>query len=214
MQSQINYWLNTASQAFSYSYKFMIWNLLLAFIPLGISFWLFRERSRRTPIWWLVFVAFIAFLPNAPYVVTDIVHLVDISRYFNTSIVTLVLIPQYSIFIFLGMEAYVISLIKLTRYLQRIGKSNYIIIVELSIHALCAIGIYLGRFLRFNSWDLIFQPNDVARSIVDELIAHKPILVMVVSLIILTVLYRLLKFVTLGAVLQLRSQKKQSRSPK
>jgi uncharacterized membrane protein len=207
MQSQIDSWLNIAWQAFSYSYKFMIWNLFLAFIPLAISFWLFRENNRQSSIWWLVLLAFIAFLPNAPYVVTDIVHLVDLSRYFNTSIVTLVLIPQYLIFIILGMEAYVISLVKLARYLQRIGKSNYITIVELSIHALCAIGIYLGRFLRFNSWDLIFQPDDVARSIVDDLIAHKPILVMVVSFIILTVLYLFLKFVTLGAVLQLRSKK-------
>ncbi len=207
MQSQIDSWLNIAWQAFSYSYKFMTWNLFLAFIPLAISFWLFRENNRQSSIWWLVLIAFIAFLPNAPYVVTDIVHLVDLSRYFNTSIVTLVLIPQYLIFIVLGMEAYVISLVKLTRYLQRIGKSDYITIVELSIHALCAIGIYLGRFLRFNSWDLIFQPDDVARSIVDDLIAHKPILVMVVSFVILTILYLFLKFVTLGAVLQLRSKK-------
>jgi uncharacterized membrane protein len=66
----------------------------------------------------------------------------------------------------------------------------------------------LGRFLRFNSWDLIVNPEDVMRSIIDDLIAQRPILVMVVSFVILTVLYRLLEFLTLGAILQLRSQKK------
>jgi uncharacterized membrane protein len=209
MQAQITSWLNTASQAFGISYRFMLWNLFLAFIPLVIGFWLFGERDRRrTWQWWLGLLAFVAFLPNAPYVVTDIIHLVRIGRYYDTSIVTLVLIPQYIIFIVLGMEAYVISLIKLARYLQIIGKSSYFRIVEISLHALCAIGIYLGRFLRFNSWDLIVNPEDVARSIIDDLIAHRPILVMLVSFVILTVLYRLLEFLTLGAILQLRSQKK------
>lgn len=148
------------------------------FIPLIISFWLFGGRDRRkTWQWRLGLFAFVAFLPNAPYVVTDIIHLVRISRYYDTSIVTLVLIPQYIIFIVLGMEAYVISLIKLARYLQTIGKSNYFRVAEISLHALCAIGIYLGRFLRFNSWDLIVNPEDVMRSVIEDLIAHRPILV-------------------------------------
>jgi uncharacterized membrane protein len=205
MQTQISNWLDTASLAFSLSYQFMTWNLFLAFIPLVISFWLFRERSRSPLIWWLGFAIFIVFLPNAPYVVTDIIHLVNLSQNFNTSIVTLVLIPQYLIFILLGMEAYVISLIELSKYLKRIGKIKYFRIVELPIHALCAVGIYLGRFLRFNSWDLIARPDSLARSIVEDLIAYKPILIMLLSFIILTILYRLLEFLTLGAILQLKS---------
>ena len=53
-------------------------NLFLAFIPLVLSLWLFLRRSkRRTLLWWMVFVAFISFLPNASYLLTDIIHLID-----------------------------------------------------------------------------------------------------------------------------------------
>ena len=53
------------------------WWVLLMGISLAMSIFLFkREKSRRTILWWISLVAFIAFLPNAPYVLTDIVHLI------------------------------------------------------------------------------------------------------------------------------------------
>ncbi|MGK7901267.1 MAG: DUF1361 domain-containing protein, partial [Hormoscilla sp.] len=100
----------------------MGWNLFLAFIPLCLSFWLFRSTRSRSLLWWAVCLVFVAFLPNAPYVLTDTIHLIeDIRQNYSVWIVTLVLIPLYTLFILLGFEAYVLSLLNLGNYLKQQG---------------------------------------------------------------------------------------------
>lgn len=191
------------------------WNLFLAFIPLALSVWLFRKSSiPRSMLWWVGFLVFLAFLPNAPYLLTDVIHLIQgIRADYSVWVTTLVLIPQHAIAIFLGFEAYVLSLINLGYYLQRQGYGKFTGLAELTIHALCAVGIYLGRFLRFNSWDLVTKPDAVAMSVLDDLTAKRPVLVMAVTFFILTVLYWLMKQVTLGLLLRMRYKKiKEERS--
>lgn len=187
----------------------MAWNLFLAFIPLALSVWLFRRSSgSRNLLWWVGLIVFMAFLPNAPYLLTDIIHLIDaVRRDYSVWVITLVLIPQHLSVILLGFEAYVISLINLGYYLQKQGMGKFTIPAELITHALCAVGIYLGRFLRFNSWDLVTQPEDLAQTIVDDLTAKRPLLVMFVTFIVLTVLYWVMKQITLGLILKMRYRK-------
>ncbi|HBE19369.1 MAG TPA: DUF1361 domain-containing protein [Cyanobacteria bacterium UBA11149] len=187
----------------------MAWNLFLAFIPLALSFWLFRRKSASPSIfWWVGFVVFIAFLPNAPYLLTDIVHLIGAIRArYSIWVVTLVLIPQHLSVILIGFEAYILSLINQGHYLKQQKMSQWILPAELFTHALCAVGIYLGRFLRFNSWDLVTQPDDLARIIINDLTAKRPLFVMLVTFIVLTVLYWLMKQVTLGVIIKIRYRK-------
>ena len=169
MEPQLIDWMAAVWQVLKWSHGIIIWNLFLAFIPLVLSVWLFRYSRTRSLVWWMGFLAFIAFLPNAPYVLTDIIHLIDLTRWVNSVwLITLVLIPQYLIYILAGFEAYVISLINLGYYLQTLGKEKYIPWVELIPNALCSIGIYLGRFNRFNSWDIVAQPKQVARSVIEN----------------------------------------------
>lgn len=184
----------------------IVWNLFLAFIPLALSVWLFRSPSRsRSALWWVAFVVFIAFLPNAPYLLTDIIHLIDAIRAdYSVWLVTLVILPPHLLAIVAGFEAYVISLINLGYYLRQEGASKFIVPAELMTHALCATGIYLGRFKRFNSWDFVTQPDDLARSVVNDLTSKRPVLVMVITFVVLTVLYWVMKQVTLGLVLRMR----------
>ncbi|MBD2500606.1 DUF1361 domain-containing protein [Anabaena azotica] len=183
--------------------RWMTWNLFLAFIPLGLSVWLFRNGRGRSWLWWLGFIVFYAFLPNAPYLLTDVIHLIyDIRTVQSVWIITLVLIPLYLLVILGGFEAYVISLINLGYYLHRIHKSQWILGVELITHALCAIGIYWGRFLRFNSWDFITQPDEIITRGVEELLGKQPLLIIVITFIILVILHSLMKRVTLGFVAQ------------
>jgi len=121
-------WVGFAWDAVHNNSRWMTWNLFLALVPLALSFWLFRQRVKPKhnhspalthkvyphPLWWLGLLVFIAFLPNAPYVLTDIIHLIhDIRRTNSIWVITLVLIPQYLLFIIAGFEAYVISLINL-----------------------------------------------------------------------------------------------------
>ena len=103
--------------------QFMTWNLFLAIIPCVLSFILFAKRSPKqlpvSPMWWLGLAAFILFLPNAPYIITDIIHFVRDLRVLGVSDngIIFVLIPQYVVFLLLGFQCYVISLIKLIQYL-------------------------------------------------------------------------------------------------
>jgi uncharacterized membrane protein len=190
-------------QVLQINMRWMTWNLFLAFIPLALSVWLFRFKKGRSWVWWLSFAVFYAFLPNAPYLLTDIIHLIDDIRNIQSIwMITLVLIPVYFLVIFAGFEAYVISLINLGHYLHRIGKSQWIFRIELITHFLNAIGIYWGRFLRFNSWDLVTQPDAILTKGIEELLGKQPLVIIAITFVILFGLYWLMKRVTLGFVCQ------------
>ncbi|EAZ89061.1 DUF1361 domain-containing protein [Crocosphaera chwakensis] len=198
--------LADAFEAFNQYSGWIIWNLFLAFIPFVLSFGLYLRPSRkRSGLWWFCFIIFLAFLPNAPYLLTDIIHLVEAIRAdYSIWITTLIFIPLHLLAIFLGWEAYVISLINQSYYLKKQGANKFIVLSELSTHGLSAIGIYLGRFRRFNSWDLITQPNILLNSTIDDLTTKKPLLVIWITFIILIIFYWLTKQITLGTLWRIK----------
>ncbi|MBD2090598.1 DUF1361 domain-containing protein [Microcoleus sp. FACHB-1515] len=199
--------LNQTLRAFSTAYSgWIAWNLFLAFIPLALSYWLFRRPSTvRDLLWWTGFVVFIAFLPNAPYLLTDIIHLIRGTRAgYSPWVIALVFMPLHLSAIVLGFEAYVVSLINQSSYLKRVGAKTWILWSELGTHAICAIGVFIGRFRRFNSWDLVTAPGNVIATTIDDLTDRQPAFVMFVTFVILTVLYWIFKQITLG--LKLRVQ--------
>ena len=198
--------LTNALGAFDRYSGWIVWNLFLAFIPLVLSLWLFlRSSNRRSLLWWLVFVTFIAFLPNASYLLTDIIHLIEAIRAgYSIWVTTLIFIPLHLLAIIIGWEAYVISVINQSYYLKKQGVKRFIPISELMIHALSAVGIFVGRFRRFNSWDLVTKPNILLSSTVDDLTTKKPLLVIAITFIVLTILYWLTKQITLGTLLRIK----------
>lgn len=198
--------LSSIRAAFSDVYSgWILWNLFLAFIPLALSFWLYRQKKdSRSLLWWIGFVVFAAFLPNAPYVLTDIIHLIRGTPYVSTWLIALVFLPIHAFAIVLGFEAYVVALINQGYYLKRQGAGRFILPSELLTHALCAIGIYMGRFRRFNSWDLVTDPDNVLITTLDDLTSKWPLAVIFITFIILTVLYWLLKQLTFGLVLRVQ----------
>lgn len=165
-----------------------------------------RRQTARGWLWWVGLVMFFAFLPNAPYVLTDIIHLIrgTSSGQIPVWVVALVFIPIHTAAILLGFEAYVISILNLAVYLKQYGAKALILPIELTIHALCAVGIYLGRFLRFNSWDLVTAPTSVLADTLDVLTSRRPAAVVFVTFIILASLYWVMKQITLGLTLRIR----------
>jgi uncharacterized membrane protein len=181
--------------------------LFTALVILPLTLWMVQSRSGRKFAWWLGFAGFIAFLPNAPYLLTDVIHLIDDIRTIDSVwIITLIIIPLYILVISAGFEAYVISLINLGYYLQERGKGEWVLGCELIIHGLSAVGIYWGRFLRFNSWDFITQPDHLLTRGVEELLGKQPLVIIMITFIVLAGLHWLAKRVTLSVIAQSRGR--------
>lgn len=142
----------------------MVWNTYLAWLPVGLAVLLFRDPSRRrTALWWVGAVLFGLFLPNAPYVVTDLVHLEDTLNAVPTLSAPLGL---YAGFIASGFVAYYLSLKLLCRYLAANGRGQWTGVGVVGIHAVCAVGVFLGRHARLNSWEPVVEPTDTVERIV------------------------------------------------
>lgn len=141
----------------------MAWNALLALVPLVAAIVLFTGTRRHTVVWWIGVALFLAFLPNAPYVLTDVVHLIDGGRSVKgSSALIMALVGQYAALFAIGIVAYVASLELLRGHLVRAGwPVRRVARVEAAVQAACAVGIYLGRFGRFNSWELSAEPARV-----------------------------------------------------
>jgi uncharacterized membrane protein len=173
--------------------------IVITLALMALDIWVLRQRGVRSLRWWGGFFWFIAFLPNAPYVLTDIIHLIEQIKEGNSVwTVTLALIPQYLAFMLVGFGAYVLSVMNLGYYLKQQGWSKFILATEITIHALSAIGIYLGRFIRFNTWDIVTNPDALVNTVMNDLIGKRPVLVMVVTFVVITVLYWVMKQVILG----------------
>jgi uncharacterized membrane protein len=135
----------------------MGWNLLLAVIPAAGALVLTRWPGRRRWGWWATLAAVAALLPNAPYVVTDLVHLpaVAASAPSRAAIVVGVL-PLFAILVAGGLTSYVLCLRLLRLHLRRRGWSRGTrLAIEAAVHLACAVGIVLGRLPRLNTWDLL-----------------------------------------------------------
>lgn len=146
------------------SYGFLAWNLFLAFVPYFISQWLGRHPqilTSRIKLLSLVFV-WIIFMPNSFYILTDLFHLNNMSKGDSWFDLTLILSFAWN-----GILFGILSIYKMEMLLKRAkGKfiSGFIICVVMWLNA---FGIYIGRFLRFNSWDIFVNPFSLVSEIVD-----------------------------------------------
>jgi uncharacterized membrane protein len=141
---------------------FLFWNIFLAWIPYRISKKikdLPDNKYRRLTalamfgLWWL-------FLPNAPYMLTDLVHL----RFSSYYMVWLDILIIYS-FSITGLLLGFFSVLHIHEFVkERYGKWPAEIVTHLSVLS-CGFGIYLGRVERLNSWDLIIHPIHNAKHI-------------------------------------------------
>jgi uncharacterized membrane protein len=172
----------------------------IAFLSLGL--WLYRLRQSpllRSIFWWVGVGVFIAFLPNAAYILTDAVHLViDIRKGYPMGTVLLFLIPQYLLFILTGFEAYSLSIVNLGRYLIAQGHGRLFPAVELGLHGLSAIGIYLGRFARFNSWDVLTNLGGLVGELRRMLFSPHVLQTIMVLFVVLTLFHELFKRLTIA----------------
>ncbi len=141
-------------------YLFLVWNIFLAWIPFVISS-LFKSMHNKSK--WksaLVFCCWLAFFPNALYIVTDLIHIhheSPVPKWFDA-----LLLFSSAV---LGLLLAFISLYRVERFLSSIINRKLLAPFILLILFLGSFGVYLGRFLRWNSWDIISNPFQLLRSI-------------------------------------------------
>lgn len=143
-------------------FHFLWWNLFLAWVPWVVS--LVLPRVKPGALFWLLTAVWLAFFPNAPYLLTDLVHLKWRSP-----------IPLWFDVLFLASFAWAGCLVgwdSLSRVhdalLERYGALRAGAFVMLCV-ALCGVGVFLGRFERLNSWELVTAPTRVFASSIESL---------------------------------------------
>ncbi len=162
---------------------------------------------RRSILWWIGLLPFVAILPNAPYILTDIIHFYTAVRSISSVwAITLVVVPIYLIFIGIGWFAYVFSLVNIDKYLTNNKLGRYISTAEIGLHFLCAVGIYIGRFIRFNSWSLVTQPQKFLMILPGELLGKFPLVVILITFMIITILYAITKPIAARSAIYLNSR--------
>lgn len=135
-------------------YIFLIWNVFLAIIPYGITMYL-NSRKQVSKFWLLsIGVVWLLFLPNAPYIITDFVHF-KISNSYLWWLDILMLLS----FSLTGLYLFYTSLFDMQILVKKTFKKIPIQIVSILILFLCGFGVYLGRFLRYNSWGILNEPQ-------------------------------------------------------
>ena len=150
-------------------YLFMVWNLFLAIIPYVISKHLKQIKSKKTL--YILFPVWLIFLPNAPYIITDFVHLhqgTQMPVWFD-----LVLILSFSI---TGMLLFFISLNNVFLLVEYHFSNKKAWFLSVFVLFLSSFGIYLGRYLRWNSWDIIHKPQFLLQDVLTRIIhpMHHP----------------------------------------
>lgn len=147
----------------SLSYIFLAWNLFLALIPWWISNYLKQKETlqlKHLPL----FVMWLLFIPNSPYILTDLFHLkfrAPFPLWYD-----LVLVLSFAL---IGMIVFLKSLKDILALLKSYVSPMLFTLLTPLVFWLIAFGLYLGRYLRFNSWNVVNHPFQLVRQSFDIL---------------------------------------------
>lgn len=147
----------------SLSYIFLAWNLFLAFIPWWVSNFLKKKESLLL-IHIPLLIVWLLFLPNSPYILTDLFHLKP--RPYFPLWFDLVVVLSFAL---IGMIVFLKSLRDMFTILKKYVSPFYVTIITPVIFWLISFGLYLGRYLRFNSWNVVNHPFRLMKQSFDTL---------------------------------------------
>ena len=155
----------------NFSYLYLIWNLFLAWVPLLIAFQLqqfYLRFPKRYSVILLISCMWLLFFPNSPYIITDLIHL-------NTGNAVPIWYDAILIFAFAlaGLITGFISLYFIHEVLDCFFHKPVNWGIISFVFVLSGYGIYLGRVLRWNSWDLFTRPKLLLLDVQEKLIIHR-----------------------------------------
>lgn len=157
----------------SYYMLFLIWNLFLALIPYFISQHIKIDFSLKvTNLKNLIYTSlWLLFIPNTYYLITDFVHL-----YYQNNIQFIYDFFLLTCFTIAGFYFGMLSIHKIYCQFEFFHSKKAAFVFTVIISYLCAFGIYLGRILRFNSWDIISKPITLFNTIIESIFHLETIL--------------------------------------
>jgi uncharacterized membrane protein len=147
-------------------YRFLVWNLFLAWVALAAA--LACHAFARFRIYGLAVgagVIWLLFFPNAPYMLTDYIHIRDIhltsplwwdALMLSSFVWTSLMIGFFSLYLMQDV------------WRAHLGSFVSWLLASLAL-GLGSFGVYLGRFVRLNSWDALLHPQSVAHIIATQL---------------------------------------------
>ena len=134
----------------------LIWNLFLAWIPFGLSILIYdRHGAGARPVALLPLAGlWLLFLPNAPYILTDFKHLVPSPVVPLWVDVVVIAAPAWT-----GLLLGFLSLYLVQSVVRDLAGASVAWVAAIGVLGLASFGIYLGRVLRWNSWDVLADPR-------------------------------------------------------
>ena len=146
----------------SLAYLCLPWNLFLAFVPYLITLRLEKHADRHPVILFFILACWLLFIPNSFYIITDLFHLTEITsapQWFDLLLV-------FS-FAWNGIVFGILSVRRVEQLVARIYGRRFSAGLIIVVMWLNALGIYIGRYLRYNSWDIITDPFSLISGITD-----------------------------------------------
>jgi uncharacterized membrane protein len=148
-------------------FLFLNWNLFLAFIPWALSGIISSNKNYQENKFalFLLLAGWLLFFPNAPYILTDLFHLHSrghIPIWFD-----LVVILSFA---WTGLAYGFISLLEIESLLSKYLRSKTVAITSIIFLFIGSFGIYIGRYLRWNSWDILTNPFPLIAEVSDRFI--------------------------------------------
>jgi uncharacterized membrane protein len=146
-------------------YIFLLWNLFLAWVPFILSRVLVRQNKAPGWVQFAVLLCWLIFFPNSPYIITDFLHLGESPAVPQWYDVLLLFSASWN-----GLLLGILSLYYVEKFIE--AKFNatiaaYCIVIFLF---LCGFGVYAGRYLRWNSWEVITRPDDIAKETITRIL--------------------------------------------
>lgn len=172
------------------TFLFLIWNLFLAWIPYWISIALspIYNRTKSKILSLALMASWLLFLPNAPYILTDLLHLrsrFPIPHWYD--------VMMLFSFAWTGLMLGLMSMYEVQLFLEK--KINRILVHSMMLITIAAssFGIWLGRFHRWNSWDILSNPialfQDIATQFIDPATNWRTLSIVVVLSVFLSLSY-------------------------
>lgn len=196
--ASISLYLMGAWSNHDYAFSYLPWNLMLAWLALVATLWL--ERTIHHNLWssWYalaVTMLWLGLLPNTFYMISDFVHIQEISR-----VDLLYDVVMFTSFILNGFLLGFMSLFIVHReLLKRVAGRTAHICMGIVI-LLCSFAIYIGRELRWNTWDILTNPSSLLFDVSDRVLnphEHPQAFTTTVSFfVLLTTLYAVLWHIT------------------